>query len=187
MGTSAQCIFCDLIRGAAEVSVCYEDARAIAFMDIQPVNAGHVLVVPKSHYATLHDLPHDVAMHLFDVAMRLAPVIRKVAGADDMNIVVNSGAHAGQNIFHYHVHLIPRTAMAMASTSHCRSTARRCPTGRYSMRPPPGSSPRSVTRCEPEPPLRADTRPVRGCATRPAPPSAASRRVTPRYAGFSMR
>jgi histidine triad (HIT) family protein len=110
MGTSPQCIFCDLIRGAAEVSVCYEDARAIAFMDIQPVNSGHVLVVPKSHYATLHDLPHDVAMHLFDVAMRLAPVIRKVAAADDMNIVVNSGAHAGQNIFHYHVHLIPRTA-----------------------------------------------------------------------------
>jgi histidine triad (HIT) family protein len=110
MGTSAQCIFCDLIRGAAEVSVCYEDARAIAFMDIQPVNPGHVLVVPKAHYATLHDLPHDVAMHLFDVAMRLAPVIRKVAAADDMNIVVNSGAHAGQNIFHYHVHLIPRTA-----------------------------------------------------------------------------
>jgi histidine triad (HIT) family protein len=110
MGTAAQCIFCDLIRGAAEVSVCYEDAGAIAFMDIQPVNSGHVLVVPKSHYATLHDLPHAVAMHLFDVSMRLAPIIRKVAGADDMNIVVNSGAHAGQNIFHYHVHLIPRTA-----------------------------------------------------------------------------
>jgi histidine triad (HIT) family protein len=110
MGQAARCIFCDLIRGAAEVSVCFEDARAIAFMDVQPVNAGHVLVVPKSHYETLHDLPHDLAMHLFDVAMRLAPVIRIVAGADDMNIVVNSGAHAGQNVFHYHVHLIPRTA-----------------------------------------------------------------------------
>jgi histidine triad (HIT) family protein len=110
MSKTTQCSFCDLIRGAAEVSICYEDAKAIAFMDIQPVNAGHVLVVPRAHYETLHDLPHDLAMHLFDVAMRIAPVIRRVAGADDMNIVVNSGAHAGQNIFHYHVHLIPRTA-----------------------------------------------------------------------------
>jgi histidine triad (HIT) family protein len=107
---TTHCIFCDLIRGAAEVSVCYEDAKAIAFMDIQPVNAGHVLVVPRAHYATLHDLPRDLAMHLFDVAMHIAPVIRKIAGAEDMNIVVNSGVAAGQNIFHYHVHLIPRTA-----------------------------------------------------------------------------
>ncbi len=106
----AECIFCDLIRGAAEVSVCYEDAAAIAFMDVQPVNAGHVLVVPREHFETLHDLPHALAMHLFEVAMRIAPVIRRVAGAEDMNIVVNSGAHAGQNVFHYHVHLIPRSA-----------------------------------------------------------------------------
>jgi histidine triad (HIT) family protein len=106
---SPHCIFCDLIRGAAEVSICYEDATALAFMDIQPVNPGHVLVVPKAHYETLVDVPHDVAMHLFEVSMRLAPVIRRMAGARDMNIVVNSGAAAGQNIFHYHVHLIPRT------------------------------------------------------------------------------
>lgn len=106
---AAHCIFCDLIRGAAEVSVCYEDAQALAFMDIQPVNPGHVLVVPKAHYETLHDVPHPVAMHIFNVAMRIAPVIRKIARSTDMNIVVNSGPAAGQNIFHYHVHLIPRT------------------------------------------------------------------------------
>jgi histidine triad (HIT) family protein len=102
------CIFCDLIRGAAEVSICYEDATSLAFMDIQPVNPGHVLVVPKAHYETLVDVPVDVAMHLFEVSMRLAPVIRDRAGARDMNIVVNSGPNAGQNIFHYHVHIIPR-------------------------------------------------------------------------------
>jgi len=104
------CPFCDLIRGAAEVSVCFEDARALAFLDIQPVNAGHVLIVPRQHFETLEDVPPDLAMHLFDVAMRLTPIIRRVAGAADMNIVVNSGANAGQNVFHYHVHLIPRTA-----------------------------------------------------------------------------
>ena len=110
MTTNAHCIFCDLIQGAGEVSVCYEDADAIAFMDIQPVNAGHVLVVPRDHYESLCDVPSGVAMHLFDVGMRLAPIIRDVTGCTDMNLVVNSGEAAGQNVFHYHVHLIPRRA-----------------------------------------------------------------------------
>lgn len=105
-----QCTFCDIIRGAAEVSVCYEDATAIAFLDIQPVHAGHTLVVPRAHYESLVDLPHDIAMHLFEVAMVLEPIIRRVSGAEGMNMVVNSGAAAGQDVFHYHVHLIPRSA-----------------------------------------------------------------------------
>jgi len=105
---TAHCIFCDLVQGAAEVSICYEDVDAIAFMDIQPVNAGHVLVVPKQHYESLHDLPTEVGMHLFDVAMRLATVIKTATGCPGMNMVVNSGAAAGQDVFHYHVHLIPR-------------------------------------------------------------------------------
>lgn len=104
------CIFCDLVNGAGEVSICYEDARALAFMDIQPVNLGHVLVVPRAHYESLTDIPPSLAAHLFDVALQLAPVLRRVCHADDLNIVVNSGVAAGQNVFHYHVHLIPRTA-----------------------------------------------------------------------------
>ena len=102
------CTFCDLIHGAAEVSICYEDADAIAFMDIQPVNPGHVLVVPRQHHESLVDTPPELAMHLFDVSMQLANVVRKVTKCDDMNIVVNSGKTAGQDVFHYHVHLIPR-------------------------------------------------------------------------------
>ena len=104
------CIFCDLLNGAGEVSICYEDSSAIAFMDIQPVNLGHVLVVPREHYESLSDSPLDLAMHLFDVALRLSPVVRRLNGVEDMNLVVNSGHAAGQNVFHYHVHLIPRTA-----------------------------------------------------------------------------
>ena len=104
----AHCTFCDLIAGAAEVSVCYEDADAIAFMDIQPVNPGHLLVVPRRHFESLADIPAELAMDLFAVATRLAPVVMKVAGAAGMNIVVNSGAAAGQDVFHYHVHVIPR-------------------------------------------------------------------------------
>src|SRR5947199_2794292 len=61
------CTFCDLIHGAGEVSICYEDADAIAFMDIQPVNTGHVLVVSRRHYENLEDVPDELAMHLFRV------------------------------------------------------------------------------------------------------------------------
>jgi histidine triad (HIT) family protein len=104
------CPFCDLIRGAGEVSMCYEDTEVVAFMDIQPVNAGHVLVVPREHYESLEDIPHALATHLFDVAMQLAPVVQHVGAADGMNIVVNSGAAAGQDVFHFHVHVIPRCA-----------------------------------------------------------------------------
>ena len=102
------CTFCDIINGAAEVSVCYDDSVAIAFMDIQPVNPGHVLVVPREHYESILDVPHDVGQHLFDVAMRLVAVVNKVGAAEGLNIVVNSGAAAGQDVFHYHIHLIPR-------------------------------------------------------------------------------
>jgi histidine triad (HIT) family protein len=108
MPTAQHCIFCDLIKGAAEVSICYEDSTAIAFMDIQPVNTGHVLVVPRDHYESLLDVPSAVAMHLFDVSMKLVPIVRRICGCDDMNLVVNSGEAAGQNVFHHHVHLIPR-------------------------------------------------------------------------------
>jgi histidine triad (HIT) family protein len=88
--------------------MCYEDATAIAFMDIQPVNAGHTLVVPREHYESFLDLPHDLGMHLFEVAMELGPVIRRVAGTEGMNLIVSSGAAAGQDVYHFHIHLIPR-------------------------------------------------------------------------------
>ena len=102
------CTFCDIIRGAAEVSVCHEDSDSIAFMDVQPVNNGHVLVVPREHYESLLDVPEEIGMHLFKVTMRLANAVRKVTGNDDLNIVVNSGAAVGQDEPHYHVHIIPR-------------------------------------------------------------------------------
>lgn len=102
------CTFCDLIHGAAEVSICHEDSDAIAFMDIQPVNNGHILVVPRVHYESLLDVPQELGLHLFRVTMRLANAIRHVTGCEDLNIVVNSGKAAGQDEPHYHVHIIPR-------------------------------------------------------------------------------
>lgn len=106
--SSPSCSFCDLIKGAAEVSMCFEDADVVAFMDIQPVNAGHVLVVPREHFESLDDIPPRLAMHLYEVATRLAPYVKQVAEAQGLNIIVNSGRAAGQDVFHYHVHVIPR-------------------------------------------------------------------------------
>ncbi len=77
-------------------------------MDIQPVNNGHVLVVPRQHYESLTDVPQALGLHLFKVTMRIAAAVRAVSGCDDLNIVVNSGAEAGQDEPHYHVHIIPR-------------------------------------------------------------------------------
>ena len=102
------CTFCDLIQGAAEVSICHEDADSIAFMDIQPVNNGHVLVVPREHYESLFDVPAELGHAPVQGHDALANAIRKVTGCEDMNIVVNSGEAAGQDEPHYHVHIIPR-------------------------------------------------------------------------------
>ena len=103
------CTFCDLIHGAGEASICYEDAEAIAFMDIQPVNSGHVLVVPRRHYERFEDVPAELAMHLFRVTTKLVPAVKAVAKAEGINVVVNSGSAAGQDEPHYHVHIIPRS------------------------------------------------------------------------------
>jgi histidine triad (HIT) family protein len=106
--TNDHCTFCNLIHGAGEVSICYEDRDAIAFMDIQPVNSGHVLVVSRKHYESLQDTPPELAMHLFRVATMIVPAVTKVAKAEGVNVVVNSGSAAGQDEPHYHVHVIPR-------------------------------------------------------------------------------
>jgi histidine triad (HIT) family protein len=78
-------------------------------MDIQPVNPGHVLVVSRKHYESLQDVPAELAMHLFRVATKLVPAVKKVTDAEGMNIVVSSGSAAGQDEPHYHVHVIPRS------------------------------------------------------------------------------
>ena len=108
MSLPSHCIFCDIVHGGAEVSVCYEDAESLAFMDIQPVNPGHTLVVPRQHYESFADLPASLGSHLFRVATELGPLIRRVTGAPGLNLIVSSGAAAGQDVYHFHIHLIPR-------------------------------------------------------------------------------
>jgi histidine triad (HIT) family protein len=102
-----QCVFCRIIAGEEMVSIVYEDDRALAFMDIQPASPGHVLVVSRAHHEDLFDVPDDVAAHCLRVAKRLAPGIRQAAGAGAVNLFSANGKAGGQDVLHFHLHLIP--------------------------------------------------------------------------------
>jgi histidine triad (HIT) family protein len=105
------CVFCAIVDDRAPASVVYEDEEAIAFLDINPVTPGHLLVVPRAHLPMLADLDDDLAGHLFNVAKRLAAALRASdVRADGINLFYADGKAALQEIFHAHLHVIPRYA-----------------------------------------------------------------------------
>jgi diadenosine tetraphosphate (Ap4A) HIT family hydrolase len=103
------CIFCEIIIGRAEASRVHEDEICVAFMDIQPVTPGHVLVVPKVHAASLAELPPRTGGRMFQAAQRIASAL---AGSgvkcEGVNLFLADGEAAGQDVFHVHLHVIPR-------------------------------------------------------------------------------
>lgn len=105
----ADCIFCAIVQGRGEASVVYEDDQVFAFMDYFPINPGHTLVIPKEHYAGLQELPPEIGGEIFKVAMRVDGAIRHsdipCAGT---NLLLANGRAAGQEVFHLHLHVIPR-------------------------------------------------------------------------------
>lgn len=103
------CIFCKIVEGNAPSSKVYEDDLCLAFMDIQPVNPGHVLVVPKAHSIDLSDLPAEMGGHLFQVAQRIALSMPKTNIRNEgIDFFLAHGEAAGQEVFHVHLHVIPR-------------------------------------------------------------------------------
>jgi len=103
-----ECIFCKFAKKEAETDMIYEDDKFMAFLDISPRNKGHTLVVPKEHFKDIYEMPEDVAKELMGVVKKVAMVIKKIVNPDGLNIVQNNGAAAGQYVFHYHTHLVPR-------------------------------------------------------------------------------
>jgi len=103
------CIFCRIASGELPASVVYEDEKTIAFLDIQPINPGHVLVIPKAHAESLVDLsPEDAAQ-----MMRVGQIIDRALRASSLrcegvNLFVADGAAAGQEVGHAHLHVFPR-------------------------------------------------------------------------------
>ena len=105
------CIFCEIVAGRADASVVYEDDHVIAFLDLFPVNEGHTLVVPKTHATYLNDMDAETGMRVFAAAQRLAQAVRDSGvRCEGVNLVLADGAAAGQEVFHVHLHVLPRYA-----------------------------------------------------------------------------
>ncbi|PLX67077.1 MAG: HIT family protein [Denitrovibrio sp.] len=102
------CIFCKIIAGEIPCSKVYEDSLFIAFLDIKPVHKGHVLIVPKKHFVNVFDTPDLEAEAIYKVARTLSEAVVKATGCDGINLVQNNNAAAGQEVFHSHMHVIPR-------------------------------------------------------------------------------
>ena len=104
------CIFCGIVRGSAPAFKVYEDDHTLAFMDIFPVTDGHTLVITKEHCADLF-AASDVALQgVMATAQRVARALRRVLAPDGLMVFQLNGAAAGQTVYHYHMHLMPRTA-----------------------------------------------------------------------------
>jgi histidine triad (HIT) family protein len=102
-----QCIFCRIIGGEEMVSLVHEDDRTLAFLDIQPMSRGHTLIVTKAHHETLFDVPEALAAHCLAVARRIAPGLKAAMKAQAVNIFSANGKAGGQDVLHFHLHLIP--------------------------------------------------------------------------------
>ena len=106
---SKDCLFCKLINRELPISVVYEDEKVISFMDIQPINPGHLLIIPKTHATYLKDLKPDIGGQLFKTAMKLSEALRNSGiRCDGVNLFLADGEVAGQEVFHVHLHVIPR-------------------------------------------------------------------------------
>lgn len=105
---SDECVFCQILKGEAPATYTYEDDSVVAFMDIQPITHGHMLVVPRAHAVLMSEVDDSVAMRAFRVARKLAAAARASLGATGVNLFVADGEVAFQDVPHFHVHVIPR-------------------------------------------------------------------------------
>ena len=105
---AADCLFCRIVAGEIPATKVREDDVLVVFLDIHPVNFGHLLIVPKSHHPSLALMPDDLAMAVARWVPRLTRAVLAATKAQGLNLVVNNGEVAGQTIDHVHWHLIPR-------------------------------------------------------------------------------
>ncbi len=102
------CIFCKIIEGEIPSHTLYEDEQFKVILDVGPATKGHALILPKEHYANLYELPEEVAMNVMKLAKKMVQLMTDKLGCDGFNLVQNNGEVAGQTVFHFHMHLIPR-------------------------------------------------------------------------------
>ena len=102
------CIFCKLANGVFPTNVIYEDEDFTVILDAAPAAKGHALILPKQHSDNLYELPDETAAKVLPVAKKIANAMKEVFHCDGVNVQQNNEAAAGQSVFHFHVHVIPR-------------------------------------------------------------------------------
>lgn len=102
------CIFCKIAAGEIPSVTLYEDEDFRVILDIEPASKGHALILPKAHYANLYEIPDELAAKVLVLAKKMVTALTDILGCDGYNVVQNNGAVAGQTVFHFHMHLIPR-------------------------------------------------------------------------------
>lgn len=102
------CIFCKILNGDIPSAKLYEDEDFAIILDVGPASLGHALILPKEHYANLFEMPEELLSKCMNLAKLWGDKLVKGLNADGLNLVQNNGLAAGQTVFHYHLHLIPR-------------------------------------------------------------------------------
>jgi histidine triad (HIT) family protein len=102
------CAFCRIVAGQAPARVIYQDETVMAFLDINPISVGHTLIVPKAHYVNVYDLPEHLLAEVVAAGQKLARHYRTALDAQAVNLLHSAGRAARQDVFHFHLHLIPR-------------------------------------------------------------------------------
>lgn len=102
------CIFCKIANGTIPSAILYEDRNFKVVLDVGPATKGHVLILTKEHFDNIFDIDAETAGKLFSLAAVVARAMKKVLDCDGMNVLQNNGTIAGQTVFHFHLHLIPR-------------------------------------------------------------------------------
>ncbi|MGC9294473.1 MAG: HIT family protein [Thermoplasmata archaeon] len=103
-----ECIFCQIANGKRDAEIIYSDEKVIAFMDHRPIGTGHILVLPREHYRDVFEIPDDILCRVSVIAKKLSIALKRTFNPLGINLIENNGTDAGQTIFHFHIHIIPR-------------------------------------------------------------------------------
>jgi histidine triad (HIT) family protein len=107
---SQNCGFCEIIKGNLPASFVFRNPRIVVFMDKFPITEGHLLIVPTTHYENIFEIPEDLLSEAIKIAKRTAIAAKSaLSNVTGVTILQNNGGSAGQKIFHFHIHVIPRT------------------------------------------------------------------------------
>ncbi|MBS4177503.1 HIT family protein [Lederbergia citrea] len=104
----SDCIFCKIVNGELPSSKVFENDDVLAFLDLSQITKGHTLVIPKIHNENIYDMAPEIAGKLFEAVPKISRAIKAEFNPQGLNLLNNNGSFAGQEVFHFHLHLIPR-------------------------------------------------------------------------------